>query len=343
MCPWKGRGKGIRVFIKGKPHRNGIKIYLLADRSGYVFDFWIYRGTQPSTKDIVVEFADALPGTYLLLHQNCVLIIPKGTGFILTFDAYYGGFEIAQELRTRSLYFIASCTVTRPSFLFKDHLHKKLEENEERGARAWCSWRRRFLAVAWRDKKILNLLTNCHDRPRTRHMETDKNGEEIRVPQVVEDYRASLNYVDRANSYRLRYYFWHRVIKHTRVQFINMVLLCVVNAWILYTYINSADKRKRVSKPKLSYKQFFVQLIKELAERGGFHRDRKREAAPPSAKEAHIVIRTKQRGTCAYCKVQGSTNRGNCNTKCSSCDLFLHADTKNCFARHHKLDPTKYE
>jgi len=59
--PWKGRGRGIRIFIAGKPHPNGIKIYLMCDRTAYVFDFWIYRGRQPPTKDIVLNFADILP------------------------------------------------------------------------------------------------------------------------------------------------------------------------------------------------------------------------------------------------------------------------------------------
>jgi len=33
--------KGVRVFILGKPHPNGIKLYILADENGYVYDFWI--------------------------------------------------------------------------------------------------------------------------------------------------------------------------------------------------------------------------------------------------------------------------------------------------------------
>jgi len=44
--PWQGKKKGVCVFILGKPHPNGIKLYILADENGYVYDFWIYRGTQ---------------------------------------------------------------------------------------------------------------------------------------------------------------------------------------------------------------------------------------------------------------------------------------------------------
>jgi hypothetical protein len=57
------------LYIQGKPHPNGIKIYILADKTGFVYDFWFYRGQQPATKDIVVEFAETLPGKVNLLTE----------------------------------------------------------------------------------------------------------------------------------------------------------------------------------------------------------------------------------------------------------------------------------
>jgi len=51
------------VFILGKPHPNGIKLYILADENGYVYDFWIYRGTQKTIPEIVMDFVKLLPGT----------------------------------------------------------------------------------------------------------------------------------------------------------------------------------------------------------------------------------------------------------------------------------------
>lgn len=62
--PWQGKKKGLRVYIIGKPHPNGIKIYILADEYGYVYDFWIYRGTQPPVSEIVMNFVKKLPGQY---------------------------------------------------------------------------------------------------------------------------------------------------------------------------------------------------------------------------------------------------------------------------------------
>lgn len=49
MGPWKGQKKGVKFFVQGKPHANGIKLYLLADDQCYVYDFWVYQGKQPPT------------------------------------------------------------------------------------------------------------------------------------------------------------------------------------------------------------------------------------------------------------------------------------------------------
>jgi len=54
--PWKGKNKGVKTYILGKPHPNGIKIYILADENNYVYDFWIYCGIQPSTAEIAANF-----------------------------------------------------------------------------------------------------------------------------------------------------------------------------------------------------------------------------------------------------------------------------------------------
>jgi len=60
--PWKGKKKGVKTYILGKPHPNSIKIYILADEENYVYDFWVCRSTQPCTADIVADFIKKLPG-----------------------------------------------------------------------------------------------------------------------------------------------------------------------------------------------------------------------------------------------------------------------------------------
>lgn len=37
-------------------HPNGIKLYILADEHGYMYNFWIYCGTQKPIPEIVMDF-----------------------------------------------------------------------------------------------------------------------------------------------------------------------------------------------------------------------------------------------------------------------------------------------
>jgi len=75
ISPWLGRKKGLRVFVLGKPHPNGIKIFILADENNYAFDFWIYRGSQPPVEELVKEFVCKLRD-----HSRCLLWLSEDRG-----------------------------------------------------------------------------------------------------------------------------------------------------------------------------------------------------------------------------------------------------------------------
>lgn len=46
-------------------------MYGLADGNGYMWDFWIYEGEQPSTNEIVIDFMRKLKEQYL----NFVILV----------------------------------------------------------------------------------------------------------------------------------------------------------------------------------------------------------------------------------------------------------------------------
>ena len=74
---------------------------------------------------------------------------------------------------------------------------------KKRGAREWIIWHGKMLACIWRDKKVLNLLTNYFSRPHTvKHSRLGKIQntinhdslqvrEKLRVPNVIACYRAT--------------------------------------------------------------------------------------------------------------------------------------------------------
>jgi hypothetical protein len=66
---FKGRWK-YRQHIKSKPHATGLKYFVLATTSNYIFDFWLYMGTESRRNtdvvSIVCDFVDKLEGFTLL-------------------------------------------------------------------------------------------------------------------------------------------------------------------------------------------------------------------------------------------------------------------------------------
>jgi hypothetical protein len=310
-------------------------VYILADENAYTYDFWIVRGEKSSGEDVVLELVKKLP--------------QKGRGHLVCFDSFYGGFGVARRLDKRQVYFICNCTAKRPSALWK-LLQPRV--GEARGSRAWVSWNRRILACCWRDKKLLNILTNTAKKPktasrRTIYISNQKTNQKIEVPQVVELYRSTLGFVDRANAYRLRYPLHHRVPKHTRAQFYGMLGIAIVNSWILF---------KKVSKlQKYSYRTYLLQLIRAMAEAGGslrrratknrIHRKTTSISAGTMKQMPHVTLHGgSSRGTCAQCKQRmgKACPRGGVSWYCAGCisadgsRVWYHLSAeKNCFAEAH--------
>jgi len=151
--------------------------------------------------------------------------------------------SMADEMLKTPHHFIFSCKANYP---FKPHTLAKL--GKRKGAQIWTTTGGNLLVFSWLDKKAFNILTNAFEQPQIAGW---KNGQP--VPNFIKAYRNTLKFVDRANSYRLRYRFLHRVFKHTRAQFITILYLAFVNWWLIYKHVNKLQQSKKWG----SYQTFF--------------------------------------------------------------------------------------
>ena len=69
ICPFQG-GIFYHVYIKGKPHKNGIKMFELCEaKSGYIYNLEVYTGTHPTNSEhttavsVVDRLCDKIKGT----------------------------------------------------------------------------------------------------------------------------------------------------------------------------------------------------------------------------------------------------------------------------------------
>ncbi len=92
-------------------------MYEVADSTGYVLDFWIYRGAQYNSlapTEVAVGFIQQWED-----QKQLILWIT---------DAGYGSLVLAQRLHDLGFKFLMACGCNRPGFLFRENLHSKLQK-----------------------------------------------------------------------------------------------------------------------------------------------------------------------------------------------------------------------
>ena len=65
---FKGKYK-YRQHIRGKPNATGLKLYILADNTGYIWHFWMYAGHQGINSNIIFKLINNIKEVQLKLLQ----------------------------------------------------------------------------------------------------------------------------------------------------------------------------------------------------------------------------------------------------------------------------------
>ena len=88
-----------------------------------------------------------------------------------------------------------------------------------------------LMAVVWKDKRDVCLLTNIHDPPREGNYR-DEHGNAIK-PAIVADYNHRMGHVDNVDRMANSYMASHRTWKWTKKLFFHLLDLAIVNSYIL--------------------------------------------------------------------------------------------------------------
>ncbi|XP_050501036.1 piggyBac transposable element-derived protein 4-like [Diabrotica virgifera virgifera] len=91
IVPFKGQ-INIKQYMKNKPNKWGIKIYILAGQSGLIYDFLIYQGSTTPINPIYVKYGSAAA----VVMQLSERISEKNHG--LFFDNFFSTYKLIQYL-----------------------------------------------------------------------------------------------------------------------------------------------------------------------------------------------------------------------------------------------------
>ncbi|UYV84398.1 TIGD4 [Cordylochernes scorpioides] len=150
MCPFRGR-VGFRVYIKGKPHKYGIKIFQICEAvSGYAYNFDIYTGKDPEQPE-----HNSIPNLVDRLAKRFY-----GQGYHIYFDRWFSSPELFDKLWEKKTLAVGTVMPSRKT-MPKTEFSQKLKRGEIIKMR-----RKHLLAIKWKDVRDVFMLSTVHEGER---------------------------------------------------------------------------------------------------------------------------------------------------------------------------------
>lgn len=331
MIKFKGRSS-LKQYMPKKPIKRGYKVWMLCEKSGYVYKFSVYTGKVGDSvqknlgESVVLNLCTEIEGSYHHLY----------------FDNYFSTYSLLVELKIKK---ILACGTVQAN---RKHLPSlKEDRNLKRGEYDWRVSDTGVSFMKWKDKKSVHLISNFHNPADvTEVTRTCKDGskEVVPCPVALKEYNEHMNSVDKLDQLK-KYYeidrksrkWWHRIFFH-------FMDVSVVNAYILKSKLG----------PCQPLKKFKLNIIEALTSQRllelplGNRRGRPSTSTPIQIKKhkphvpaeirlqkaAHQPCRSTLR-RCAKCSVSGHQRR----TKwlCDTCKVPLClGPNKTCFSEYHK-------
>ena len=219
---------GIRQYIKDKPTKWGIKLWVLADSSnGYTVDFNVHIGKAAGQR--ISEFGLGYDVVMRLmrpfLHQ----------GYHLYVDNFYTSFPLfAQGVP-------ATGTISEKRRGFPYALKKGVPwvPNKNRGTMRWvrdppC------LVLQWVDSKVVSLLStieraNDHGFVNRKRKDDDVWAiREVQQPKVIANYNKYMNGVDHSDQILATNTVLRKTMKWWKTLVFHLIDMAVVNSFILF-------------------------------------------------------------------------------------------------------------
>ena len=190
---------GIRQYIRDKPTKWGIKLWVLADSSnGYTVDFNIYigraAGREVSANGLGYDVVMRLIAPYY------------NKGYHLFVDNFYSSLTLFRDLFDNGVLATGTILPSRRSFPAALKNTKEWAKGKERGCMRWvrdppC------LVLQWVDNKVVSMITtvgNANDHVQVSRKQRNAGSWTnilVQQPQIFQTYNLKMNAVDRSDRF----------------------------------------------------------------------------------------------------------------------------------------------
>ena len=317
---WKGR-LGWRQYIPSKRARCGIKSYEICDsQSGYIWDVFVYTGKKTAYLNKYHEEKS--------MGAKCILTLAHellGKGYCISMDNFFSSTQLFDKLCENSTDAVGTVRANSKD-LPRDLMSKILKKGE-----VAAMYRGKVMALRWRDKKYVNMLSTIHDDST---VEIVVRGKKAVKPQVCLDYNDKMGGVDLSDAYLASYPSARkRLKKYYKKQFRHIMDMATFNAYLLYKKCSGEWSRLK----------FVLILVDRLIEtyKGGAQRESHRpslEQSPLRLTARHfpeeippISCNSKPQRRCHVCYT--NKQRKQTHFMCKECDKALCVSP--CFKIYH--------
>jgi len=335
----------MRQYMKNKPTKWGIKLWVLADSSnGYTYDFDVYAGSK----------AGQVPSEHGLAYDVVMRLVPSllNQGYHLYFDNFYTSLQLIKDLFQNGIQATGTAADNRKGFPLSMKGGKTWARKKERGSIRWardgvC------LAQQWKDNRpvtILSSIENANDfvfvKRKIKVNGRWQSRDDIKQPISIKNYNNYMNGVDRSNQLIAKNKSLQKCMRWWKVLFFHMIDIAVVNGYILFQLhrMQHPDNEDLKRNKKYSIAEFREELVRQLADLEEFEQPPVHK--PPKKKSQdeyetiHLPLFTEVKRNCKVCYTL-TKKELKVLSKCSApqCNVYLHCTAdKNCFAVWHSKD-----
>ncbi|KAL0859819.1 hypothetical protein ABMA27_014003 [Loxostege sticticalis] len=221
---WKGR-LSFRQYLKGKRHRYGIKLYILADMHGIILKIHLYAGSG----DQLVGGRNHVKKVVNLLMEQYI-----NKGHSLYIDNFYTSVGLAEELLNKNTYVTGTLRAKRAGN--PNLIHNKLKAGES------CIMhnQKKIVVTKWLDKREVLLLSSEHDS--NYKMTTSRRIRSVKYkPAAQVEYNKYMRAIDKHDQLLSYYSCEHKTLRWYKKVIIHVIQTCLVNGYLLYRKINNSN------------------------------------------------------------------------------------------------------
>ncbi|XP_028461659.1 piggyBac transposable element-derived protein 3-like [Perca flavescens] len=247
MVPYKGKKAGsLRQYLPSKPKKWGIKIFVRAGVSGFLYDFMVYTGKS------TFDGSNQTQGKEFGLGANVVLQLCKTirnpSDCVVYFDNFFTSLRLVTHLKD-SMGLRSSGTIRKNRLM-----GCRVEEDRDllRRGRGSFDFRvdndAKLAVVKWADNKTDTLVSSCASVNPVgqvrRYSKEEKRKISVPCPKIVSEYNTHMGGVDLADMMIALYrtpaksHRWYMGI------YWQIVDIAVNNAWLLHRHDAAALGQK---------------------------------------------------------------------------------------------------